>query len=369
MDALEIPRNSVGMLLTTSLLVQDIASKILIALVFLLSDILFLLQRLVRLVRKLYAQSTDSTTDQQTTAAPISRSAFLMKSALMTGSLPVFGILDAVLRGAHNYQLHTHTIFLPTLPIAFDGLRIVQLSDIHTGSFYSKKAVLSGLDLALRQRPDMIFFTGDLVNTFTAEVDTYIDILSRIRAPLGVFSVLGNHDYGDYYMHWKNSEEKRANLLAMHEVHKQLGWNLLRNRYEEVEIQGEKLAIIGVENWSASSRFPKYGDLSKACEGLHTSSCSILLSHDPSHWDAEIRRLRPDISLTCSGHTHGFQCGIEVGNFQWSPAQYAYPQWAGLYRKDEQYLYVNRGFGYVGLPGRLGMYPEVTLLQLRATST
>ena len=365
LDALDVSRQSAGMLVFTTLLVQDVTSKILLTLVFLLDDIVFFIRYVLRLLHKLYSSKASSAAQQM--APPISRSAFLMKTALITGSLPVVGILDAILRGAHNYQLHTHKIYLPTLPQAFNGLRIIQLSDIHTGSFYSKKAVLAGIDLALQQKPDIILFTGDLVNTLTAEVHAYMDLFSRIRAPLGVFSVLGNHDYGDYYMKWKSSEEKQANLLAMYEVHKQLGWQLLRNSHKEIQLQGESLAIIGVENWSRSSRFPKYGDLSKACKDLRTS-CNILLSHDPSHWDAEIRPLRPDISLTCSGHTHGLQCGIEIGDFQWSPAQYLYPQWAGLYKKEAQYLYVNRGFGYLGLPGRLGIYPEVTLLELCTTS-
>jgi predicted MPP superfamily phosphohydrolase len=249
------------------------------------------------------------------------------------------------------------------LPKAFDGIRIAQLSDIHTGSFHNKQAVKNGVDLLIDEKPDMVFFTGDLVNNETKEVRDYIDVFSKVKAPLGVFSSTGNHDYGDY-RNWSSPSAKQKNFEDLKKAHKNMGWDLLLNENRALRVDGDEISIIGVENWGAG-RFSKYGDLKRAYEGAEETPFKILLSHDPSHWDAQIRKEFKDIDLTLSGHTHGFQFGVEIGNLKWSPSQYIYKQWAGLYSEEDQYIYVNRGFGYIGYPGRIGILPEITILELQ----
>lgn len=298
--------------------------------------------------------------------APIARSAFLMRSALCLGALPYLAASYGVLRGAYDYRVYTHRLHVSQLPKAFDGLRIAQISDIHAGSFWQKGVLEAGIELLLAEKPDVIFFTGDLVNALALEMDPYVVLFGRLQAPLGTFSVLGNHDYGDYYS-WDSAEAKDRNMQHMYDIHKALGWRLLRNEHVTLSVDHEHLAIIGVENWGRG-RFSKYGDLSAAVEGVEVP-CRILLSHDPTHWDEQVRRMAPDIALTCSGHTHGFQMGIEAGALRWSPAQYVYEQWAGLYRKGQQYLYVNRGFGFIGFPGRMGISPEITIFELKTSVT
>ena len=247
------------------------------------------------------------------------------------------------------------------MPKGFDGLKIAQLSDIHSGSFFDKKAVNGGVDMLLSEKPDLIFFTGDLVNNETKEVSDYFDIFSRVKADLGVYSTLGNHDYGDY-KNWTSAAAKLQNLSDMHEVHRRLGWNLLLNENKSLELSGDKISLIGVENWGAG-RFAKYGDLQKA----HLNSegdVKLLLSHDPSHWDQQVRPNFSDIDLMFAGHTHGMQLGVEIGDYRWSPSKYIYKQWADLYTQGKHHLYVNRGYGFLGFPGRIGIYPEITMLEL-----
>jgi predicted MPP superfamily phosphohydrolase len=213
-------------------------------------------------------------------------------------------------------------------------------------------------------KPDIVFFTGDLVNSKAEEMDDYIDIFDKIEAPHGVYSILGNHDYGDYHR-WPNEEEKQANFENLKDQHKKLGWKLLLNEHVQVNIGDSTLGVIGVENYSASNRFHKYGDMAKSVDGMSPSDVKILLSHDPSHWTDQIITNYSDVDLTLSGHTHGFQFGVEIpGYIKWSPAQYMYKQWAGLYQKGRQYLYVNRGLGFLGYPGRVGILPEITFLTL-----
>jgi predicted MPP superfamily phosphohydrolase len=248
------------------------------------------------------------------------------------------------------------------LPKEFHGIKLAQISDIHAGSFFNKRAVAGGIEMLMGEKPDLIFFTGDLVNTQTDEVNKYFDIFNKVKAPLGTYSILGNHDYGDYRS-WASADAKRKNLLDMIEAHKLLGWDLLLNENRTLELGGEKISIIGVENWGAG-RFTKYGDIVKATQNINESSVKLLLSHDPSHWDAQIRPDYSDIDVMFAGHTHGFQFGVELGNFKWSPAQYAYKQWADLYQKGNQKLYVNRGFGFIGYPGRIGIAPEITVFEL-----
>jgi predicted MPP superfamily phosphohydrolase len=249
------------------------------------------------------------------------------------------------------------------LPAAFKGLKIIQISDIHSGSFNNKAAVQKGVDAILKQAPDLILFTGDLVNNKAEEMIDYIDMFTQLKAPLGVYSILGNHDYGDY-VQWSSAEEKRQNLERLKKVHAQLGWKLLLNEHVLLEKNGQEIAILGVENWSSKARFPKYGRLDDAYKGTQSIPFKILMSHDPSHWDAEVCKLYPDIDLMLAGHTHGMQFGVELPWVKWSPVQYVYQQWAGLYERKEQKLYVNRGYGFIGYPGRVGILPEITVLEV-----
>jgi predicted MPP superfamily phosphohydrolase len=252
---------------------------------------------------------------------------------------------------------------LPNLPKKFHGIKIGQLSDIHSGSFYNSKAVKGGVEMLLSEKPDLIFFTGDLVNNTAEESTDYIPIFRHVKAPLGVYSVLGNHDYGDY-MQWPSLKAKQKNFENIVDVHGQLGWQLLMNEHTYIEEGGEKLAIIGIENFGAKGRFPKYGKLDMAYAGTEEAPVKLLLSHDPSHWDYQVRPEYSDIDVMFAGHTHGMQFGVENKYLKWSPMQYVYKQWAGLYTEGSQHLYVNRGFGFIGYPGRLGILPEITILEL-----
>lgn len=240
----------------------------------------------------------------------------------------------------------------------------MQISDIHSGSFASREPLLKALKIIKEQNADVIFFTGDLVNNLSLETDDYVDIFKEIKAPMGVFSTLGNHDYGDY-MQWNSKEEKIKNLDRLKSVHAQSGWKLLMNEHQVLQRGEDKIAVIGIENWGAHMHFPKYGDMKKAYSGAEQYPVKLLLSHDPSHWDAQVRKEYGDIDITFSGHTHGFQFGIEIPGFRWSPSQYVYKQWAGLYNEGKQYLYVNRGLGFLGYPGRVGILPEITVMELR----
>ncbi|MEJ7644353.1 MAG: metallophosphoesterase [Chryseolinea sp.] len=293
----------------------------------------------------------------------IPRSEFLSKTALIVSSVPFGAMAYGVISGAHDYRVRRISIKLPNLPRTFDGIRIGQLSDIHTGSFYNKTAVKGGIEMLMREKPEIILFTGDLVNNEASELTEYFDVFNKLKAPYGVFSVTGNHDYGDYHQ-WSSMRAKAENFKDLVEAHRLLGYNLLMNEHKLIEIDKESIAILGNENWGGG-RFAKYGKLDQAYSGSRDAPVKILLSHDPSHWDAQVRPLYPDIDLMFSGHTHGFQFGVEIGNVKWSPSQYAYKQWAGLYQQGSQYLYVNRGFGYLGYPGRIGMPPELTIIELR----
>jgi predicted MPP superfamily phosphohydrolase len=293
----------------------------------------------------------------------IPRSEFLTKAALAATAIPFGAMAYGIISGAHDYRVRRVTVKLPNLPKAFDGLRIGQLSDIHSGSFFNKTAVKGGVEMMLREKPDVIFFTGDLVNNESAEVKDYIDVFNKLKAPLGVYSVTGNHDYGDYKT-WATQQEKAQNFRNLITAHKELNFDLLMNEHRFLEEGGEKIAIIGNENWGAG-RFAKYGKLDRAYKGTEEASVKLLLSHDPSHWDAIVRPQFPDIDIQFAGHTHGFQFGVEIGGIKWSPSQYVYKQWAGLYQQGAQYIYVNRGFGYLGYPGRVGMPPELTIMELK----
>ena len=291
------------------------------------------------------------------------RTAFIGKAALLTGVLPMMGLSFGILSGAHDYRVRRRDIYSSHLPKAFDGIRLVQISDIHTGSFFNKTAVRGGVDLINQERGDMVLFTGDFVNNQSDEAKPYLDLFAKVKAPLGVHAVMGNHDYGDYHR-WDSMIEKQQNIKDLHQMHKYMGWNIMLNENKIITADGESIALLGLENWGAG-RFSKYGDMSKTYEGTQEIPYKILMSHDPSHWDAQVLSEYPDIDLMLAGHTHGMQFGVEIGDFRWSPSQYVYKQWEDLYQQGTQSLYVNRGFGFLGYPGRIGILPEITVLTLK----
>jgi len=250
------------------------------------------------------------------------------------------------------------------LPASFKGLKIIHISDIHSGSFTDKKAVLHGVQKIMNEKADIILFTGDLVNDRTTEMEEYMDVFNQLKAPMGVYSTLGNHDYGDYVGWPYNGITKAQNLEDLKKVHAGMGWRLLMNEHVVLEKGGEEIALIGIENWSNKARFPKHGRMDLAHPGADKYSFKILMSHDPSHWDAEVKPKYPDVDLTLSGHTHGMQFGVEIPGFKWSPVQYMYKHWSGLYEDGKQKLYVNPGFGFIGYPGRVGIMPEITVIEL-----
>ena len=292
----------------------------------------------------------------------IPRSTFLSWLGLGLGGT-LFGTLLFGFSNKYNYQVKKIKLSFKNLPAAFKGMRMVHISDIHSGSFQDIRAVNKGIDLILKQQPDLIVFTGDLVNDRATEMDPYQNSFGRLTAPLGVFSTLGNHDYGDY-VQWPNAQAKIDNLEALKKVHANMGWRLLMNEHVVLEKNGEKIALLGIENWGAKARFPKYGKMDLAHVGTEDIPFKILLSHDPSHWDAQILPEYPSIDLMLSGHTHGMQFGLENPYFKWSPVQWMYKQWAGLYEQGSQKLYVNRGYGFIGYPGRVGILPEITVIEL-----
>jgi len=295
------------------------------------------------------------------------RRQFVANATVIAAAIPFSAMIYGMVRTAFNYTVRKQTITFKSLPKVFDGLRVVQISDMHAGSFSSTDAIRSAIDIILEQKPDIIFFTGDMVNNKSEEAEPFVSELKRLKAPLGVYSVLGNHDYGDY-VQWPDEASKRANLTRLIELQREAGWNVLINDSHVIEKDGDRIAVVGVENWGAAMHFPKYGDLKKALNGAQQVPFRILLSHDPSHWEAQVVPEHPSIDLTLSGHTHGFQFGIEIPGFKWGPVQYVYRQWAGLYKRGSQYLYVNRGLGFLGFMGRIGIPPEITLLELKSAS-
>lgn len=292
----------------------------------------------------------------------ISRSVFLSWAGIAAGA-GLFGSLVYGFNNKYRYQLKRLNLSFERLPEAFRGLRIIHISDIHSGSFTDREAVMKGIRKIQDQNPDLILFTGDLVNNKAEEMEPFREMFSTLNATHGVYSVLGNHDYGDY-VSWSSEEEKTVNLEKLKKIHADMGWQLLMNEKIVIEKNNQQISVLGIENWSSKARFPKYGNLSKAYEGTDKNQFKILLSHDPSHWDAEVRTQYQDIDLMLSGHTHGMQFGVEIPGFKWSPVQYVYKQWAGLYQEGNQKLYVNRGFGFIGYPGRVGILPEITVIEL-----
>lgn len=293
------------------------------------------------------------------------RRKFISVTGLALTAIPFTTMLYGMAVTAFNLRVKRKTIYYDDLPEAFDGITIAQISDLHSGSFASSNLIATAIDKILELKPDLIFFTGDLVNNEASEAEPYVNEFKRLKAKYGVHSVLGNHDYGDYGP-WPSKEAKAENLERLKKVHGDSGWNVLLNDNHIIDKDGEKLAVVGVENWGASKHFPKYGDLDKAVLGAENVPFKILLSHDPSHWDAKVKDHPQKFQLTLSGHTHGAQFGIEIPGFKWSPVKYLYKQWAGLYQEDGQNIYVNRGLGFIGYMGRVGIPPEITLLELKS---
>jgi ser/thr protein phosphatase family protein len=316
-----------------------------------------LLEDITRLIKAIFRKPTNAP------RIP-SRRKFVSTLGWGLAAIPFASILYSIFKGKYNYKVWKYTLYFDNLPKAFDGYRITQISDIHCGSFDNYEKIRYGVELINSQKSDVILFTGDLVNNLANEVHNWKSLFATLQAPDGVFSIMGNHDYGDYSS-WETPEAKQQNLEHLFQLQKQMGWQLLLNKHCYLERNGEKIALIGVENWG-HGRFSKYGDLNKAMEGVNTEDFKILMSHDPTHWQEVVLPENKDIQLTLSGHTHGMQCGIEIpGWLKWSPSQYIYKYWGGMYEEDGKYLNVNRGFGYHAFPGRLGVWPEITVIELK----
>ncbi|MFT5884351.1 MAG: putative MPP superfamily phosphohydrolase [Arcticibacterium sp.] len=332
-------------------------SKFISGILLLVTDIIGLLQGLYASIAKRFGTNSEVIKD----AGTISRSEFLTTSALAVGAAHVGALTWGIISGAHDYRIRRTPLILKNLPAQFHGLKLIQISDIHSGSFFNKTAVEGGVDMLLKEKPDMVFFTGDLVNNKAEELTAYFDIFKRIKAPLGVYSTLGNHDYGDYTS-WPSEAAKMANIKDLMKAHELMNWNLLMDENKTVTIENESIGILGIQNWGAG--FSQYGNLDKALKNTDDLNTKLLLSHDPSHWRHQVLK-HTNIDASFAGHTHGMQYGVEVGDFKWSPVSLRYKEWAGLYTEEDQHLYVNRGYGYLGYPGRLGILPEITVFELK----
>jgi len=325
-----------------------------------------LIEDVYRLVRILPAAIYKAVRKDKAAAVELfeGRRRFISNVGLFVASVPFTGIIYGVTKGKYNFKIHKADISFKDLPKEFDGLRITQISDIHSGSFSDREPIQHAVDLANQQGSDIIFFTGDLVNNRSDEMEPWIDIFKQLKAPMGVYSILGNHDYGDY-VSWPSPEAKQANMEKLYDIHKQLGFKLMRNENTRIERKGAFIDLVGIENWGKGG-FTKYGDFNKAVQGITPGSFKILLSHDPSQWDEQVINHPEKVHLTLSGHTHGAQFGVEMPGIKFSPIQFRYKHWAGLYAENERYIYVNRGLGFIGFPGRVGIWPEITVLTLHS---
>ncbi|MDP3567369.1 metallophosphoesterase [Sediminibacterium sp.] len=332
----------------------------------LLGSSFLLIDDVIRLFRWIFSLFKHKGGEVVDATQGISRLKFFSQLAVTFTIVPAVGFLYGMVRGAYKYRVHNVKVPSPNLPPEFDGFKIVQLSDIHSGSFMNENALIKAFDIVKELKADIILFTGDLVNNVSTEVDGYEHLFKQLSAPHGVFSVLGNHDYGDY-VEWDSTEAKRANLELLKAKQKDFGWKLLMNEHVPIEKDGATIGLIGIENWGGNMRFPRYGKMKEAYEGAENYAYKILMSHDPSHWDMQVVLEYPEVDLTLSGHTHGMQFGIEIPGFKWSPIKYLYKNWAGLYKQGKQFLYVNRGLGFLGYPGRLGIWPEITVIELQKT--
>ncbi len=331
-------------------------AKMVAVLFFLIDDVRRLMQWIAG---KLFYRNTEG---EQLAEDGISRSVFLSWLGLGFGGT-LFTSLVYGFSNKYKYQVKKIKLSFDNLPPAFKGFKLVHISDIHSGSFTDKVAVAKGVQKILEQNADVILFTGDLVNDRATEMQEYVDVFNKLKAPLGVYSILGNHDYGDYASWPNDGISKQQNLLNLTKVHADMGWRLLMDEHVVLEKGGQQIALIGIQNWSNKARFPKHGRMDKAYAGAEQYPFKILMSHDPSHWDAQVRKQFADVDITLSGHTHGMQFGVELPGFKWSPVQYVYKQWDGLYEDGKQKLYVNPGFGFIGYPGRVGILPEITVIE------
>ena len=292
-----------------------------------------------------------------------SRRKFISQLALGLAAIPFASFIYGIIQGKYNYKVLKYQLTFNDLPEAFDGFTITQISDIHSGSFTNKEKIKYGVDLINQQKSDIMLFTGDIVNNKADEMDNWIDVFDKLEAKEGKYAVLGNHDYGDY-MDWKNPQDKIDNFQAIKDIHKKIGFDLLLDEHRYLEKDGQKIALIGVENWGRG--FNQTGDLQKASAAINKEDFKILMTHDPSHWEYKVKQNDFNYHLTLSGHTHGLQMGIEIpGWIKWSPSKYVYKQWAGLYKEAGRYINVNRGFGYHAFPGRVGIWPEITVIELK----
>lgn len=336
---------AMGLLLTVSI-------PKLVILLFLFGEDLY------RVILKLI--STISTSEIRSIA---SRRKFISQLAVAIATIPFASFIYGIIQGKYNYKVIKYRLTFADLPEAFDGFTITQISDIHSGSFTNKEKIQYGVDLINDQKSDIILFTGDIVNNKADEMDNWIAVFEKLEAKEGKFSILGNHDYGDY-MEWKNPDDKVKNFQEVKNIHQKIGFDLLLDEHRYLEKDGQKIALLGVENWGKG--FNQSGDLKKASKEVQQEDFKILMSHDPSHWEYKVKKDEFNYQLTLSGHTHGFQMGIEIpGWFKWSPSKYVYKQWAGLYEEFGRYINVNRGFGYHAFPGRVGIWPEITVIELK----
>ena len=291
-----------------------------------------------------------------------SRRQFIGQLAGLVALIPAVGILYGITKGKYNYKVHRLTLSFKDLPEAFNGTTITQISDLHVGSFDDREEVQHAVNLINEQKSDLLFFTGDLVNNKTEEMEPWADMFSELQAPMGKYSILGNHDYGDY-AEWSSAHAKQQNLEDLYRMHDRLGFKLLRNENRRIEKDGQFFELLGMENWGQG--FAQYGDYKKTLQGTEADSFKILLSHDPTHWEEQVIKRPEHVHLTLAGHTHGAQFGIEIPGFRFSPVQLRYKRWAGIYTENNRYLYVNRGLGFIGFPGRVGIWPEITVITLQ----
>ena len=294
------------------------------------------------------------------------RRKFLSQIALGIAAVPLASLLFGMYKGKYNYKVLKYTLEFDNLPKSFDGFTLTQISDIHSGSFDNREKVSYGIDLINEQQSDVILFTGDMVNNKASEIYPWMDLFSSLKAPQGKYSVMGNHDYGDY-VQWETKAEKEQNFSDLIKAQEEMGFQVLLNKAHYLEKNGERIALVGVENWGKGG-FKKAGDLNLAISGVKPEDFKILMSHDPSHWEAQVIDHPYPFELTLSGHTHGMQFGIEIpGWFKWSPVKWRYKQWAGVYNQAKQFLNVNRGFGFLAYPGRVGIWPEITVVTLKCS--
>ncbi|MEP7196327.1 MAG: metallophosphoesterase [Saprospiraceae bacterium] len=335
-------------------------------LVLLVTKLVFLLflfgEDIYRISMGIYNRISENYVSTESNTYIPSRRKFISQVAIGVAALPFASLIYGIVLGRYNYKIHKVVMHFKDLPDAFDGFTITQVSDIHSGSFDGREGVIKGIRMIQELKSDLLVFTGDLVNTFSEEFDPWIDDFKTLTAKYGQYSILGNHDYGDY-TEWKSLEEKEANFIRTKGHHQSMGFKLMLDESERIEKDGQYIQLLGVENWGKG--FGERGNLAKAISKTEHNDFKILMSHDPTHWEFQVKDYPIPIHLTLSGHTHGMQMGVELPGFRWSPAQYRYPKWAGLYEEKNSKLYINRGFGVLGFRGRAGIWPEITQIELR----